>query len=138
MTPIQVSRLGVIRDPDSGYVTPTDGNPLSEPKASIYGKPQICRRLRDNGRIIFSFLDSLDWRCSIWKGLILITIETIVGKDLQFHRAVLRCYSLLTSDFKHGDETRDIDTGSCEAGLDITTVEIFVLTVFVDCNEAPL
>jgi len=55
-----------------------------------------------------SLWDSLDWRCSIWKSLILITIETIVGKDLQFHRAVLHYYSLLTSDFKHGDKTHDI------------------------------
>ena len=31
----------------------------------------------------------------------------MVGKKLQFNRAVLRHYSLLTSDFKHGDETRD-------------------------------
>jgi len=54
-----------------------------------------------------SLLDSLDSGCSILKSLILITIETVVGKDLQFVRAVLHRYSLLTSDFKHGDETRD-------------------------------
>ena len=44
---------------------------------------------------------------SILNNLILVTIKTVVGKKLQFNRAVLRHYSLLTSDFKHGDETRD-------------------------------
>jgi len=41
VTPIQVSRQGVIRDPDSGYVTTTDGNPLSEPKANIWEAPDL-------------------------------------------------------------------------------------------------
>jgi hypothetical protein len=31
----------------------------------------------------------------------------MVGKELQFNRAILRHYSLLTSDFKHVDGTRD-------------------------------
>jgi len=54
---------------------------------------------------LFSLLDSLG---SILKSLILVTIKTVVGKDLQFYRAVLHRYSLLTSDFKHGDETCNI------------------------------
>jgi hypothetical protein len=62
--------------------------------------------LRDNGGIIL-FLDSLDSESSILNSLILVTIETVVGKELQFNRAILCHYSLLTPDFKHGDETPD-------------------------------
>ena len=55
-----------------------------------------------------SLLDPLGSKCSILRSLILFTIETVVGKDLQFNRAILRCYSLLILHFNHGDKVRDI------------------------------
>ena len=42
---------------------------------------------------LFSILDSL----------IIVTIETVAEKELQFNRVILRHYSLFTPDFKQGE-----------------------------------